>query len=112
MDAIDENVDLADLWTREIANLQAQDPQNAREIQLSEQQVEEANYAIANLEKLHDEVTKFWSSIKRQRNIGHVVYAPAITVDQGHTEYTSDWGVFLADEAIVKDAFEGNTVDL
>ncbi|KAG6895350.1 hypothetical protein C0992_001707 [Termitomyces sp. T32_za158] len=112
MDAIDKNVLLADLRTREITTLQAQEPQNAREIQLHEQQLEEANYAIANLEKFLNEVTKNWSSIKRQRNIGRVVYAPAITVDKGHTEYTSDWGVFLADEAIVKDAFEGNAVDL
>lgn len=74
--------------------------------------LEEENEAIADLEDLHGEVAKYWSNIKLQRNIGHVEYAPAIKVDEGRTRYTADWAVFLAAEAKVKDAFEGNVVDL
>ncbi|KAF8129235.1 hypothetical protein EV363DRAFT_1169106, partial [Boletus edulis] len=55
---------------------------------------------------------KEWSNIKLHRNIGHVQYAKAIMVDEGGTPYTSDWAVFLAAEAKVKDQFEGNVVDL
>ncbi|THH05847.1 hypothetical protein EW145_g4506 [Phellinidium pouzarii] len=47
------------------------------------------------------------------RNIGHVQYAAAVTVDvEGGTLYTSDWAAFLAAEAKVKDEFEGNVLDL
>ena len=47
--------------------------------------------AIAELEALHDEITKEWSNIKLRRNIGHLQYAAAITVDtEGGTHYTSD----------------------
>ncbi|KAH7882795.1 hypothetical protein F5I97DRAFT_1931394 [Phlebopus sp. FC_14] len=35
-----------------------------------------------------------------------------VEVDEGSTRYTADWGVFLAAGAKVKDAFEGNVVDL
>ncbi|TBU29285.1 hypothetical protein BD311DRAFT_661627 [Dichomitus squalens] len=56
--------------------------------------LDEENEAIAGLEQLHDEVTKSWIDLKLRRNIGHVVYAPAIKVDEGRTGYTADWGVF------------------
>lgn len=75
-------------------------------------QLDVKNENIADLERLHGEVTKYWSNIKLQRNIGYVEYAPAVKVDEGRTNYTTDWGVFLAAEAKVKDAFEGNVVDL
>ena len=111
MSAIAAHVVLADYYVRQIVTLEAQNPQNPREIRWNRRKLEEENEAIDDLETLHDDVTKHWSNIK-QRNIGHVVYAPAITVDKGRTGYTADWGVFLATEANVKDAFEGNVVDL
>ena len=55
----------------------------------------------------------YWSDMSFHRNIGHVQYTAAITVDvEGDTRYTSDWAAFLAAEAKVKDQFEGNVVDL
>ena len=51
--------------------------------------------------------------IKLRRNIGHLQYAAAITVDtEGGTHYTSDWAAFLAAEEKVRDEFEGNVIDL
>jgi hypothetical protein len=44
-----------------------------------------ANEAIADFEAHHDHVPKEWSNIKLHRNIGHVQYAEAITVDEGGT---------------------------
>lgn len=71
------------------------------------------NEAIRQLEALNDEMTTYWFGMKLHRNIGHVQHAEAIKVDvQGGTRYTSDWGVFLANEAKVKDHFEGNVVDI
>ena len=107
---------LADLLTREIVKLEAeerQDAENAKIIGAKRRKLEGENEALADLEALYGEVTKCWPDIKSHRNIGHVQYAPAITVDvEGGTLYTSDWAAFLAAEAKVKDEFEGNVVDL
>ena len=107
---------LADLWTRDIITLQAkerQDAENVRAIRAKQRQLDDEIEAINDLEALHDDVTKYWSNIKLHRNIGYVQYAAAISVDvEGGTRYTSDWAVFLAAEAKVRDEFEGNVVDL
>ncbi|KAG6328706.1 hypothetical protein ID866_10383 [Astraeus odoratus] len=103
---------LAELWTREIAQLEANGVQDAEEMQLIRNELDKETQAIAALQTFHNEVTKSWSNIKLHRNIGHVEYAPAITVDEHDTRYTSDWATFLAAEAKVKSHFEGNVVDL
>ncbi|KAH9963592.1 hypothetical protein BC827DRAFT_1281393 [Russula dissimulans] len=106
----------ADLWARDIVALQAkerQDAENARAIKAKQRQLDDETEAIADLEALHNDVTKLWSNIKLHRNIGHIQYAAAISVDvEGGTLYTSDWAAFLAAEAKVRDEFEGNVVDL
>jgi len=116
MKAIADHGILADLWAREIVKLQAkerQDAENKREIRANRRKLDDENEAIADLEALYNEVIKDWSNIKLHRNIGHVQYAAAISVDvEGGTLYTSDWAAFLAAEAKVKDEFEGNVVDL
>ncbi|KAI1793920.1 hypothetical protein LXA43DRAFT_182220 [Ganoderma leucocontextum] len=107
---------LADLWARDIVRLQAkerQDAEKARVIKAKQRRLDDETEAIADLEALHDDVTKYWSNTKLHRNIGHVQYAAAISVDvEGGTLYTSDWAAFLAAEAKVRDEFEGNVVDL
>ena len=107
---------LADLRAREIIQLEAkerQDAEDAREIRGNRRNLEDEKEALADLEALYNDVTKNWSDIEFGRNIGHVQYAAAITVDvEGGTLYTSDWAAFLAAEAKVKDEFEGNVVDL
>ncbi|KAK2460790.1 hypothetical protein APHAL10511_007260 [Amanita phalloides] len=114
--AIADHGTLANLWAREIVKLQEkgrQDTENARGIRANQRKLDDENDAIANLKALYDEVTKYWSDNKLHRNIGHVQYAAAITVDvEGGTLYTSDWAAFLATEAKVKGEFEGNVVDL
>ncbi|KAI5993685.1 hypothetical protein EDC04DRAFT_2910737 [Pisolithus marmoratus] len=107
---------LADLWTRDIVGLQAeerQDAANARAIRAKRCQLDDDTEAITDLQALHDDVTKYWSNMKLNRNIGHVQYAAAISVDiEGGTLYTSDWAAFLAAGPKVSDEFEGNVVDL
>lgn len=107
--------DMADLYARQIAKLQADEDQSlqkAKKMKRIQSQLDVKNKNIADLEKLRDEVTKYWSNTKLQRNIGDVEYAPAVKVDESRTKYTADWGVFLAAEAKVKHAFEGNVADL
>ncbi|ETW80721.1 hypothetical protein HETIRDRAFT_115919 [Heterobasidion irregulare TC 32-1] len=91
--AIADHGILADLWARDIVELQAQEGQNredAREMLRIRSKLDDENEAIADLEALYDQVTKEWSNIKLHRNIGHVQYAEAITVDEDDTRYTSD----------------------
>ena len=116
MEAIVDCHILVDLWARDIVKLQAkkrQDTENVRAIKAKQCNLHGDIEAIADLEALHDEVMKYWSDINLHCNIGHVQYAAAISVDvEGGTLYTSDWAVFLADEAKVRDEFKGNVVDL
>ncbi|KAJ3883870.1 hypothetical protein F5051DRAFT_457260 [Lentinula edodes] len=108
----------ADFWTLDIAKLQAKakektDAANEREIKARQCQLVNDTKATIDLQALHEDATKYWSDLKLYRNIGHVQYAEAISVDvEGGTRYTSDWAAFVADEAKVKDEFEGNVVDL
>ncbi|GBE89876.1 hypothetical protein SCP_1702020 [Sparassis crispa] len=113
--AVADRVFFANMYAQDIARLQAQEnqgPETADDLEWNRSKLEDENRAIASLERLHDEATKYWSNIKLQRNIGHVEYAPKIKVDEGNTRYTADWSVFVAAEAKVKGAFEGNVVDL
>ena len=113
--AIADNVIEADFFARDIVGLQKNGDQsaaNAKNIERTQRLLDDKNEAIADLEKLHVEVTKNWSNIKLQRNIGHVEYTPAIKVDQGRTNYTADWVSFLAAKAKVQPGFVGNVVDL
>ena len=113
--AIADNVIEADFFARDIVALQKNGDQsaaNAKNIERTQRLLDDKNEAIADLEKLHVEVTKYWSNIKLHRNIGHVECAPAIKVDQGRTNYTADWGSFLAAKAKVQPGFVRNVVDL
>ncbi|KAI5981228.1 hypothetical protein EDD15DRAFT_428857 [Pisolithus albus] len=113
--AIADDVCMADLYARQIIKLQAdedQSPQKAKKMEWIQSQLDVKKENIADLEKFYGEVTRYWSNINLQRSIGYVEYAPAIKVDEGRTNYTADWAVFVATEAKVKDAFEGNVIDL
>jgi hypothetical protein len=106
----------ADFYTREIDGLEAMENQGEEvvsEIDANRRYLDGKNEAIRQLEALYDEVSKYWFDMKLRRDIGYVQHAEAIKVDvEGGTRYTSDWGVFLAAEAKVKDWFEGNVIDL
>ncbi|KAF7969808.1 hypothetical protein HWV62_25924 [Athelia sp. TMB] len=113
--AIADHGVLADLWAREIVKLQekeGQDREDARELRRLRSQLDDESEAIADLKALHDKITKDWSNIKLDRNIGCVQHADAIRVDEGGTGYTTDWAAFLVDEAKIKGHFEGNVIDL
>ena len=111
--AIDCRATNAELWARGIVKLQAKEAENAEAIRAKQRTLDIETDAIVDLEALRYDVTKYWSDLKLHRNIGHVQYAAAISVDvEGGTSYTSDWAAFLAAEAKVRDEFEGNVVDL
>jgi hypothetical protein len=71
--AIGDHGILADLWAREIVTLQAkerQDAEDAKEIRAKRRNLEDENEAIADLEALHDEVTKYWSDMSSTATLG------------------------------------------
>lgn len=113
--AFADHVFFANLYAQDVTRQQArgaQDPASVKKLKRTQDKLDEENAAIALVEGLYDEVTKHWSNIKPQRDIGHVAYARKINVDVGRTRYTEDWAVFAAAEAKVKDGFIGNVVDL
>lgn len=63
------------------------------------------------LENFYKEVNGQWGDITR-RNIGHVDWAPEISVDVKGHHYTKDIGTFELDAARFKAQFKGNAVDL
>jgi hypothetical protein len=66
---------------------------------------------IGVLEAFYKELNAQWSDIGRQ-NIGHVDWAPKISVDVEGDRYTMDVGAFELDEARFKPNFKGNVIDL
>lgn len=62
-------------------------------------------------EKFYNELKSQWCDIK-SRNIGHVDWAPKISVDVVGLRYTKDIGTFEVDPARFKPHFKGNVVDL
>jgi len=107
---------LAENWARGIDKLEAkerQDAEDTKKMHARRRKLEDEDKAIADLGVFYNEVKNYWSDISLHRNVGHVQYAAAITVDvEGGTRYTSDWAAFLVAEAKVRDEFEGNVVDL
>ncbi|KIY50257.1 hypothetical protein FISHEDRAFT_64903 [Fistulina hepatica ATCC 64428] len=71
-----------------------------------------AEASIKALDKFHSEVTKVWSQ-EQHRVIGHVAYAPPITVGTGGKRYTEDWALIELDCSKIDWAnFRGNVIDL
>ncbi|KIO32551.1 hypothetical protein M407DRAFT_241424 [Tulasnella calospora MUT 4182] len=110
---------IADLEAREVIELEAKGTsededeaeEDATELRKTRESLEEHKFAIADLEKLYDDVRTQWSDIEL-RNIGHVHYSPPISVDVEGEQYTEDWGTFDLEEAKFKAQFKGNVVDL
>ncbi|KAI6143781.1 hypothetical protein BKA82DRAFT_860065 [Pisolithus tinctorius] len=76
----------------------------------SQDSAEKAQRMIDNVNKIHDEVTKHWSSLS-QRVIGDVVHAPPIAVDDGPRHFTQDWALIsLYHDRINWDTFQGNKI--
>jgi hypothetical protein len=92
--AISDHSIFTDLWTCKIIKLKAkekQDKENAKKFCVNQYKLKDKNKAITDLEALDNEVQTYWFNIKFYRNIGHIQYAAAITVNvKGGLLYTSD----------------------
>ncbi|KAF9790395.1 hypothetical protein BJ322DRAFT_385619 [Thelephora terrestris] len=109
----------AELFVTEIAELQLQvaseDPDEVEEaeagVTAKQAKLAEIKQHIGLLEAFDKEVNAQWSDIER-RNMGHVDWAPKISVDVEGNRYTLDVGTFELDEAKFKPHFKGNVIDL
>ena len=72
--------------------------------------VENARMRIKDVDKIHREVTRQWTT-PNQRVIGYVVYAPAVTVADSPKHFTRDWALIdLYRDKIDWAIFQGNKV--
>ena len=75
--------------------------------------IKEAEKSIEILDEFHGMNTKFWSA-ESQRVVGHVAYAPPISVGTGDKCYTEDWALIELHREKINDwkGFKGNVLRL
>ncbi|EKM48129.1 uncharacterized protein PHACADRAFT_189249 [Phanerochaete carnosa HHB-10118-sp] len=105
------------LLAREIAELAAK-PKSEDSEEAAEAAVEAKREKLAKVQKdigvlkaFYKDTCSQWIDIAR-RNIGHVDWAPEISVDVQVCKYTKDISTFEVDAARFKVQFKGNIVDL
>ncbi|KZV67002.1 hypothetical protein PENSPDRAFT_636316 [Peniophora sp. CONT] len=106
-----------DLLTREITELEekpkSEDLEDAKEDEVAvvakREKLAQAKKDIEVLKNFFNDTVSQWRDIGN-RNIGHVVWAPKISVDE--SGYTKDIGTFEVDAARFKAHFKGNVIDL
>ncbi|KAF5387096.1 hypothetical protein D9615_001610 [Tricholomella constricta] len=90
--------------------VEGESPNRARARKNNRLLVERARRKIEYTEKIHDEVTKHWTT-PNLRTIGYVVHAPPIAVDDSPKHFTCDWALIdLYRNRIDWDTFPGNKV--
>ncbi|KAF8346380.1 hypothetical protein F5887DRAFT_1073567 [Amanita rubescens] len=71
-----------------------------------------AEETITGVDAFHSDITKHWG-IASQRVLGHVIYAPPISVSNGPRQFTEDWALIeLIHDKINLDSFKGNVIYL
>jgi hypothetical protein len=73
--------------------------------------LDEATKAIDNLGKFHKRTKNDWRK-RSQRIIGHVVYAPAITIGTDPYDFTKNYAVVKLNKEKFRKSFKGNVLDL
>ncbi|KAJ3991618.1 hypothetical protein F5050DRAFT_1802082 [Lentinula boryana] len=86
-------------------------PKGLAKTERFKQDLQRKNEEMRELEDFHNLVTSDWSNMALHRKLGHVVYAPAVSVDVD-TKFTADWGVFEADKDKFQAGYDGNGVFL
>ncbi len=109
----------ADILARGIVELEAkpksEDPEEAAEdetaVEAKLEKLAKVKKDISVLETFYNDAKNQWCDIAR-RNIGHVHWAPNISVDIQGRSHTRDIGTFEVDAVRFKAQFKGNVVDL
>jgi hypothetical protein len=105
---------LVDLYKRELAALgeAVEDTTVAEARQELKGKLAKVEKTIAAVDAFHGDIIKHWSTVS-QRVLGHVVYAPPISVGTGPKQFTEDWALIeLNRDKIDWNNFKGNVVYL
>ncbi|TFK74186.1 hypothetical protein BDN72DRAFT_104242 [Pluteus cervinus] len=80
--------------------------------EMSEHRLADWKVSEARVNEFHANITRSWSA-ESQRILGHVVYAPAISVGTGDKPFAEDWALVELDRTKFDwDAFRGNVVHI
>ena len=109
----------AEILARGIVRLKAkprsEDTEEAEEDEMAmvakQEKLDQVKKDIGVLENFYKDVIDQWSDVAC-RNIGHVDWAPKISIDVNGRNYTKDIGTFEVDAVRFKAQFKGNVVDL
>ncbi|KIM81198.1 hypothetical protein PILCRDRAFT_821650 [Piloderma croceum F 1598] len=85
--------------------------QAARELVETQRELNKTRTAIEELKKFFVKMKKQWTKLK-DRVIGHVVWAPSVSVSTAPYSYTKDVCVVRLDEKKFSQNFRGNVLDL
>lgn len=74
------------------------------------ERLDKAERTLVGVDALHSEITKNWTVVE-QRVLGHVVYAPPISVATDPKQFTEDWALVERDCVKIDwDDFKGNAL--
>ena len=116
MTKIGRGVIFTDRYKREIQALgeaaKGEDADVADARQELQAKVVKTEKMIKDVYKFHGDITSHWTT-PGQRLLGHVVYAPPISVNTGPKQFTEDWALIdLNHDKIDWNVFKGNVVSL
>jgi len=116
MDKIGHWDSMVDGYEEELTGLgeyvEGEDPKMTSERQEITRKLEEAQASKASVFEFHRNITSFWSA-ESQRVLGHVVYAPPVSVGTGDSKHTEDWALIELNRAKFDwNAFRGNAIHL
>ncbi|EIW74633.1 hypothetical protein CONPUDRAFT_140422 [Coniophora puteana RWD-64-598 SS2] len=116
MDRIGHWSYMVDGYEEEFAHLgervEGEDPKTTSNRQKTKYRLEEAEASKASVSEFHREITSLWSA-ESQRILGHVVYAPPISVGTGDSMCTEDWALVELNRGKFDwDTFRGNVIHL
>ncbi|KAG8892858.1 hypothetical protein FRB99_002396, partial [Tulasnella sp. 403] len=93
-------------------HVEGEDPKTTSDRQAINLKLEEANASKASVSEFHRNISIFWGA-ESQRILGHVVYAPPISVDTGNSRFTEDWALIELNRGkFDRNTFQGNVIHL
>ena len=116
MAKIEHELIFVDQYNRELAALgeaiEGEDPTVAEARQEFRDKLAKAEKTIVAVDAFHSDITKRWSAMS-QRVLGHIVYAPPISVGTGPKKFIEDWALIeLNRDKIDWNNFKGNVMHL
>jgi hypothetical protein len=113
---IERELIFVDQYNRELAALgeaiEGEDPTVSEACQEFKDKLAKAEKTIVAVDAFHSDITKHWSAMS-QRVLGHIIYAPPISVGTGPKKFIEDWALIeLNRDKIDWNNFKGNVMHL